>query len=467
MKSKFSEVLNQTLTHSLDYLENLDRTSVSASVSLDELRRRLNCPLADESLEPTQVINELVASVQGGLLGSAGGRFFGWVIGGSHPGALAADWLTAVWDQNAALYACSPAEAVIEEICGEWLKELLGIPANASFALVTGCQMAHATCLAAARHNLLNKRGWDVERQGMFGAPSFSILCGERHGSIERAVRLLGFGSENIFALPTNDQGRLEASVLAAALKEHGDKPTIVLLQAGDINTGGFDAFQELVPIAHQFGAWVHVDGAFGLWANASPVHKHLLDGAEQADSWATDGHKWLNVPYDSGYAFVADAESHRASMSHRASYLTHDADARDQIDWNPEWSRRGRGVATYAVIRELGRKGIADLIERTSRHAQKLATAVGELDGAEKVTETYINQGLVRFLASHPSATDADHDQRTSDIIAKILEKGEAFFEGTTWQDKRCMRISVCNWQTDERAVERAVEAVKEALKD
>jgi glutamate/tyrosine decarboxylase-like PLP-dependent enzyme len=463
---KYRTVLEQTLTHALGYLETLDQASVSAGASLADLRQRLGRPLVNEGVDAAQVINELVADVQGGVLGSAGGRFFGWVVGGSVPAALAADWLTSTWDQPSALYATGPAEAVIEEVCGQWLKELLGLPTAASFALVTGCQMAHVTCLAAARNAMLAKHGWDVERKGLAGAPQLRILSSnQRHGSIERAVRLLGIGSDNVVDLPVNGQGRLESRDLSRGLQERVRSPTVVLLQAGDINTGAFDPFDELIPIAHEYGAWVHIDGAFGLWSAASPKYQHLLKGVEQANSWATDGHKWLNVPYDCGYAFVADSKAHRASMSHRASYLTHDDVARDQIDWNPEWSRRGRGVATYAAIRQLGKQGVAELIERTCQHAHRLVTRIGALPGAELVWEPQINQGLVRFLKARPDASDADHDRRTDSVIANVLESGEAFFTGTTWQGKRCMRVSVCNWQTNDVDVERAVNAVQLAL--
>lgn len=255
MTSDYRNVLEQTLAHALEYLDNLDQAPVSATANLTDLRQRLFRPFANEGVDAAQVINDLVTDVQGGLVGNAGGRFFGWVIGGSLPVALAADWLTSTWDQNAGMFATGPAVAVIEEVCGQWLKELLGLPPTASFALVTGCQMAHVTCLAAARNALLNKGGWDVEREGLAGAPQFRILCGQRHGSIERAVRLLGLGSDNVIDLPVNNLGRLEASILAKALEENRKSPTIVALQAGDINTGGFDSFAELVPVAHESGA--------------------------------------------------------------------------------------------------------------------------------------------------------------------------------------------------------------------
>jgi glutamate/tyrosine decarboxylase-like PLP-dependent enzyme len=462
----YRPVLEGAFAHALHYLEHLDRTSVSATASLADLRARLARPLAYEGMDALRVIDDLAADVEGGLLGSAGGRFFGWLVGGAVPAALAADWLTSTWDQPNALYASGPAEAVIEEVCGQWLKELLGLPPAASFALVTGCQMAHVTCLAAARHALLDRHGWDVERKGLAGAPRIRIVSSDqRHGSIERAVRLLGLGSDNVVDLPVDGSGRLEAGELSRALPEDSHRPTIVLLQAGDINIGAYDPFAELIPIAHESGAWVHIDGAYGLWAAASPLYRHLLTGAAQADSWATDGHKWLNVPYDCGYAFVADSKAHQASMSHRASYLTHDKEARDQIDWTPEWSHRGRGVATYAAIRQLGKQGVAELIERTCRHTHSLVTRIGALPGAELVWESPINQGLARFLDAAPDAADADHDRRTDAVIAKIVESGEAFFSGTTWRGKRCMRVSVLNWQTNGEDVERAVNAVREAL--
>ena len=464
--SSHRDVLARALEHAGAHLDALESSSVSATATLADLRRRLARPLLDNGLDPVRVIDELVADTSGGLLGSAGGRFFGWVIGGSLPAAHAADWLTSTWDQNAGLYACGPAAAVIEEVCGTWLKDLLGLPPAASFALVTGCQMSHVTCLAAARHRLLSARGWDVERQGLSGGPPIRVLTADScHGSVERAVRLLGIGRDAVVELPTNDQGQLIASDLEAALAERAGQSTIVVLQAGDINTGAFDPFAELIPLARAHGAWVHVDGAFGLWVNASPGRRDHLRGVELANSWSTDGHKWLNVPYDCGYAFVADPESHRAAMSLRASYLTHDDDARDQLDWNPEFSRRARGVATYAAIRQLGREGIADLIDRNCRQAAELAERIGSLPGAELVWKPQINQGLVRFPDPKLHATEADHAVRTDTVIQRIVESGEAFFGGTTWRGKRCMRISVCNWRTNDRDVDRAMIAVRSAL--
>ncbi|MEK6644431.1 MAG: aminotransferase class V-fold PLP-dependent enzyme [Planctomycetota bacterium] len=464
--SSFRPVLERTLMHALEYLDGVDHTSVAATSTLAELRARLSLPLSDMGMDAQQVIDELVAGTAGGLLGSAGGRFFGWVIGGSVPAALAADWLTSTWDQNAALYACGPAEAVIEEVCGRWLKELLGLPEQAGFALVTGTQAAHITCLAAARHAVLAARGWDVERRGLTGALRIQILSGgQRHGSIERAVRLLGLGSDSVVDLPVDDRGRLQGDTLGQALQSVPDAPTIVMLQAGDLNIGAFDPFSDLIPLAHAHRAWVHVDGAFGLWAAVSPLHRHLVKDVHLADSWTVDGHKWLNVPYDCGYAFVADATAHRASMSHRASYLDHAETARDQIDWNPEWSRRGRGVATYAAIRQLGRGGIADIVERTSRRAHALVTRIGALAGAEVIWTPQLNQGLVRFLDPRRGATDADHDLRTDTVTDAILKSGEAFFSNTTWRGKRCMRISVVSWRTDDADVDRSVTAVQRVL--
>jgi glutamate/tyrosine decarboxylase-like PLP-dependent enzyme len=450
----------------LSYLESLDAAPVSATASLAELRRRFSRPLPDESADPVAVIEELARDVAGGLVGSAGGRFYGWVIGAGLPAALAADWLTATWDQNAGLYACSPAAAVVEEVCGSWLKEVLGLPATASFALVTGCQLAHVTCLAAARQAVLARAGWDVNRDGLSGAPCVRILTSsEVHGTTTRAAKLLGIGTANMTVLPSDKTARLTPDVLREALSREPGRPTIVVLQAGDVNCGAFDPFPELIALAQEAGAWVHIDGAMGLWCNAVPELRHLLAGAERADSWATDGHKWLNVPYDCGYAFVAHPEHHRAAMEHRASYLVHADDARDELDWTPEHSRRARGFATWAALRELGRSGLSDLIARCCRHAHDIVTRVGALPGARALCVPQINQGLVRFHDARPEATEEDHDRRTDGAIAAINATGEAFFTGTTWRGRRCMRVSVSSWRTTAAGVDRAVAAVERAL--
>jgi glutamate/tyrosine decarboxylase-like PLP-dependent enzyme len=458
--------LERAMEHALAYLESLDSSSVAATVPLDELRRRFAIPLTDEGVDPVTVVDELARDATGGLLGSAGGRFYGWVIGGGLPSAVAADWLTSAWDQNAGLYACSPAAAVVEEVCGEWLKDLLGLPAGASFALVTGCQMAHVTCLAAARHALLTRAGWDVNKNGLAGGPSIRVLTSDHvHGTTTRAIRFLGLGTGSITVLPTDHDSRLTPAALKQALEQEPGRPTIVVLQAGDVNCGAFDEFPQLIALAHAAGAWVHVDGAMGLWCNASPRLRHLLKGVERADSWATDGHKWLNVPYDSGYAFVAHPEHHRAGMEHRASYLAHAEDVRDELDWNPEHSRRARGFATYAALRELGRSGVADLVERCSRLAGEIVTRIGALPNAQAIRVSEMNQGLVRFLDPKPGATGADHDVRTDQVIAAINATGEAFFTGTTWRGMRCMRVSVSSWRTTEQDVTRAVAAARRVL--
>ncbi len=464
--SVFSPALHAAMDASLAFLDGLDARPVGATVELAELRRRFMKPFEDRGRPPEEVVRELVEDTQGGLLGSAGGRFFAWVIGGSTPASLAADWLTSAWDQNAGMYATSPAAAVVEEAAGAWLKELLGIPAGASFALVTGCQMAHATCLAAARNALLARRGWDVEAAGLAGAPRIRVVTSvERHGTLERAVRLLGLGSGSIEALPSEEDGTLAPAVLDQALARAPEAPTIVVLQAGDLNLGAFDHFAELIPLARRYGAWTHIDGAFGLWAAAAPDYAHFLHGAEQADSWATDGHKWLNVPYDSGYAFVADPAPHRRAMSHRAAYLAHQDEARDQVDWNPGHSRRARGFATYAALRELGRQGVAELVSRCCRHAAAIVAGISQISGAEMVATPRLNQGLVRFPDPGAGATAADHDRHTALVIERVQHGGEAFFGSTVWRGRRAMRVSVCNWQTDQDHVRRAVDAVRQAL--
>jgi glutamate/tyrosine decarboxylase-like PLP-dependent enzyme len=457
--------LDLAVRRAYEWLASLDERPVGAPASADQLRAQLRKVLTDEGLDPIQVVDELARDVEGGLHCVAGPRFFAWVMGGTLPASLAADWLCSAWDQNAGMFAVSPAPAIVEEVCGAWLKDVLRLPQTSSFALVTGCQAAHTTCLAAARHRLLAREGWDVEADGLAGAPRLRILAStEMHATVTRSARLLGLGAKSIELIGVDDEGRLPPAALRAKLAE-SKAPTVVALQAGDLNLGRFDDFATLVPIAHDAGAWVHVDGAFGLWAAVSEKRRHLLKGVEHCDSWATDAHKWLNVPYDSGLAFVADAEAHFGAMTQRASYMMDWGAVREQVDFNPEFSRRARGFAVYAALRELGRKGLEEMIDRTSDCCRGLAYGIGALDGVERLTDPEINQALVRFLDPRPGATEQDHARRTDAVIAAINKRGEAFFGGVDWRGKRAMRISVVSWRTHERDVTRTVEAVRAAL--
>lgn len=451
--------------HAIDFLDGLDRRSVAATASLAQLRQRLNVPLIANGVPATQVIDEMVAAADGGHLGSGGGRFFAWVVGGALPSALAADWLVSSWDNNAVLHACGPAAAVVEEIAGKWVKDILGLPSEASFAFTTGCQMAHFTCLAAARNALLRERGWDVERDGLPGAPVIRVLATEQHhASITRAIRFLGLGTKALVPLKTNSESRLSVKVLQSALEE-STAPTILILDAGDLNVGAIDPFSQLIPMARAAKAWVHVDGAFGLWASASARYRDRMAGIELAHSWSTDAHKWLNTPKDIGVAIVNEPSAHRAAMGIVASYIPPAEDARDEIDWTPEWTRRARGFPVYAALRELGRKGVADMIERCCVHAAAIADGIGALDGATLVARPTLNQGLIRFLDPAPDAGETDHDRYTEEMVAAINEDGTAFFSLGIWRGRRVMRISVVNWRTSDEDVRRTVEAVARVL--
>lgn len=457
--------LDRARYHAARWLDGLDTRAVNATTTLEELRARLGVPLGDEGADPARIVDDLAAATEGGLLGSPGGRFFAWVIGGTLESALAADWLTSAWDQNAGMYATAPAAAIAEEVAGAWLLELLDLPRNASFAFVTGCQMAHFTALAAAREGVLRGAGWDVGKDGLFGAPPIRVLANDtRHSTVDRALRFLGIGERAVCPIPSDEAGRVTEQSLEKTLAS-GSGPTIVVLAAGDLNTGVFDRFRQLIPIAKAAGAWVHVDGAFGLMARASRTTRHLTDGIELADSWAADAHKWLNVPYDSGIAIVRDRAAHNAAMTVHASYLVESDVARDEVDWNPDFSRRARGFALYAALRELGREGLAALIERCCAHCHAIVTGIGALPGAELLWEPELDQGLVRFLDRRAGATDADHDAETDAVIASINASGEAFFGGVTWKGRRAMRISVVNWRTSDADVARTIEAVRGVL--
>jgi glutamate/tyrosine decarboxylase-like PLP-dependent enzyme len=461
MSDDIHDVLRRAVSHSTEYLDTLQDSRVGATASTAELRRRLGGPLGETGELAEQVIDELASNVEGGLFTTGGGRFFAWAIGGALPASLGADWLASAWDQNSVIYGTSPAMAVIEEVAGEWLKELLGLPPQASYAFVTGCQLAHVTALAAARHKLLNDLGHDVGARGLSGAPRIVIRTGELcHESVLRASRLLGLGTDAVVTHPCRPDGRTDLDDIERALSDEGDAPTILVLQAGEFNTGAFDDFHRAHQLKQGRNMWVHVDGALGLFAAASERTRPLMAGCSLLDSWATDGHKWLNVPFDCGYVFVAHPEAHKEAMTVRASYFTASDDVRHQIDWTPEWSRRGRAVPTYAALRSLGRQGLARLLDRSCELCLRLVEGIGALDGAEVVARPVINQGLVRF-----TSPDGDHDRRTDEVVERLQLGGEAWFGAATFLGRRVMRAPVLSWRTTEADVDRAIEAVRRAL--
>jgi glutamate/tyrosine decarboxylase-like PLP-dependent enzyme len=429
---------------------------IEPRVTLEEMHAALDGPLPEHPRDPGAVVDELVAAAGPGVVAIPSGRYFGFVIGGALPAALAADWLTSTWDQNAGLYVIGPSAAVVEDVAGAWLKELLGLPAHASFAFVTGCQMAHVTALAAARHHVLSQAGWNLDRDGLAGGPPIRVVVGEEsHVTVDRALRLLGLGVPE--TVPADDQGRTSVDGVRAALRR-GGRPTIVCAQVGNVNTGACDDVGAIAELAREAGAWTHVDGAFGLWAAASPSLRHLVDGAGLADSWATDAHKWLNVPYDSGLAFVAHPEAHRAAMTTTASYLlpSEEHAKRDAVDFTPEFSRRARGFSVYAALRSLGRAGVAELVERCCAHARRFAELLGREPGVEILNDVVLNQVLVRFLDA-----GGDHDGRTAAVVRRVQEDGVLWLGGTTWHGMGAMRISVSNWSTTDEDVDRSVEAI------
>jgi glutamate/tyrosine decarboxylase-like PLP-dependent enzyme len=446
------ELLRETADLAADFLESLPERPVYPQIEVGELRARLDGPVPDAPTDPHEVVRELAAVGDAGAVAIPGGRYFGFVIGGALPAALAADWLTSAWDQNAGLYVAGPAAAVVEEVAGAWLADLLGLPRVRSFAFVTGTQMAHATALAAARNHVLAEVGWDVEERGLTGAPPIRVFAGEKaHSTFPRAVRFVGLGLGSIEHIPADDQGRMRPDALRDALAKH-DGPAIVTAKAGEVNTGSVDDFHAAADAAEEAGAWLHVDGAFGLWAAASPRFAHLTDGAERADSWATDGHKWLNVPYDCGIMLCAHPEPHRRAISVHADYLIHSGEGgpRDQMDWNPEFSRRARGFTVYAAIRSLGRSGIAELVERCCDHAARFAAGIAAVPGVEVLNEVVLNQVLFRF----------ESDERTQAALAAVQESGVAWMSGSVWAGRQAIRISVSNWQTTGEDIDRTVEA-------
>ncbi|GFG48660.1 aspartate aminotransferase family protein [Mycolicibacterium agri] len=438
------------------FLETLDARPVAARVDAGGVRDELGGPLPERGEDPDAVIEALATGADPGLVASAGPRHFGFVIGGALPAALAADWLVSAWDQCAAFHSLSPAAAAIEEITSAWTLELFGLPAHAGVGFVTGGQGANTTCLAAARHKVLAAAGWNVEDDGLIGAPPVHILCGEQaHATIYTALRQLGLGANTAIRVAADDQGRMRPDALRDALAATTG-PTIVCAQAGNVATGAFDAFEPIADACAERGAWLHVDGAFGLWAAAAPSLRHLTKGVERADSWAVDAHKWLNAPYDGAMAVVADADAHVAAMSLAGPYLVVDPGQRDNTNFVPESSRRARAVPIYAALRSLGRTGLAELIERNCAQARRMAQRLQTIPGVRILNDVVLNQVLVQL----PDGDDANRA-----AVDAIQRDGTCWLGGTTWNGRYVLRVSVANWATTDDDIDRSADAITSAV--
>jgi glutamate/tyrosine decarboxylase-like PLP-dependent enzyme len=453
-------LLHRAHEHAAEYLRSMPGRHVGATATRDEMLAALRVPLGDRGEDPAQVLDALAAQGERGTMACPGPRYFGFVIGGSLPVALATDWLVSTWDQNPGIFATSPLTSVVEDVAHEWLLDLFDLPRTASLGFVTGCQMANFTSLAAARHGVLRRAGWDVEADGLHRAPHINLITSaESHVTIDVAMRYLGFGTRALLRVETDGQGRMRPDRLRRLL-ENVTGPTIICAQAGNVNTGAFDPLREIAEAAREYAdgtqshaAWLHVDGAFGLWARTNRELAHLADGIELADSWATDAHKWLNVPYDCGIAIVRHPEDHRASMTSTAAYLVQTSGVeRDAVDWVPEFSRRARGIPVYAVLRALGRSGVEDLIGRNCAQARQMAALLRRQPGVEVLNDVVLNQVLVRF---------GDDDETTRSVIAGVQEEGTCWLGGTTWRGRAAMRISISNWSTTAEDIEQSAEAI------
>lgn len=456
------DVLRQVFEASLAFRAALPERPVGARATLEQLREALGRPLPETGADPAEVLADLVRDAEPGLIGEPGPRFFGYVIGGSSEAALGADWLTSAWDQNAGLYSAAPAAMVVEEVAARWILELLDLPRESGVGFVTGCQMAHFTCLAAARDEMLRRAGWDAVGQGLQGAPELRVLAGDEvHITVPRALRFLGLGDRRLARVAVDGQGRMRADALGEALAAYAG-PTIVCAQAGNVNTGAFDPLEPIADLCERHGAWLHVDGAFGLWARAVPELRGLAVGAERADSWATDAHKWLNVPYDSGIALVKDAGAQERSMTARAAYLIQsEGAARDAVDWVPEFSRRARGFSLYAQLRALGREGVAALVGGSCALARRAAEGFARIPGAEVLNDVVLNQVLVAFTP--PAGMDAA--AHLNALVARIQAEGTCWASGSVWQGRPVLRFSVSGQDTAEADIDRSVAAIGKVL--
>jgi glutamate/tyrosine decarboxylase-like PLP-dependent enzyme len=442
------------------YLNEVADRPVREAASVDELRASLARKLPEVGEDPAKVVEELAEAAEPGLIALGSPRYFGFVIGGTLPAALGADWLATAWDQIASLYACGPSAAVAEEVAGRWVLELLGLPASAAFGLTTGGTMANFAGIAAGRHAVLEGQGWDVEANGLHGAPEIRVLVGEHaHATIFVALRMLGLGAERAIRIRADEAGRIDPDALDAEL-ERGEGPAIVCAQAGEVNTGCFDPLEELADVRDRHGTWLHVDGAVGLWAAASREFDSLTAGLEWADSWSTDAHKWLNVPYDCGFIAVAEPDALRGAMGISAPYLTAAPDARDSYQFVPESSRRARGFVLYAALRSLGRSGLAELVERCSAMARLMADELDADPNLEVINEVVINQVLVAIHGD-------ESGEVTRDAVERIQNDGTCWLAGTTWRGRPAIRISVCNWRTGEEDVRRSATAIREAVRE
>ena len=475
--SPFSGALDAALARSRDYLDGIRDRDVVARATAGDLRRALGGPLPDGPQDPVLIVHRLADAAADGTMATQGPRYFGFVVGGGLPAAVAADWLVSTWDQNAGLYVLSPLVSVVEDVAGGWVRDIAGLSDEWTAGFTTGCQMANFTCLAVARHVQYEQVGWNVGADGLFGAPPLDVVVSdESHYTIFNSLRYLGLGSARVHRVPTDEQGRMRADRLSALLEQLSNasdtqpsNPTIVCAQAGNVNTGAFDPIDAIADACEKRGAWLHVDAAFGLWALASPSRAHLAKGIQRADSIATDAHKWLNVPYDCGVAMTRHRHAHRSAMTLQAAYIEVTDAERDPHEYVAEESRRGRAVTVYAALASLGREGLRDLVDRCCDHARRMAAAVSAHPHVRVLNDVVLNQALLRVeppggLPDSPAA-HAAADAATRAVIEAVQQGGECWLSGTTWHGMTAIRFSVSNWSTTEADIDRSAAAILEAV--